>query len=119
VGMVLPKLLPDGRRTRFYSAWSLDKRQPQAYRQDLVAVLSVLVDGSIQPVLARTMPLGEAAAAQRLLEDGSVTGKIVLTTSAPGRLRRARTPRCAAKRVTAQSQLRTESNCCRRRDMAR
>jgi NADPH:quinone reductase-like Zn-dependent oxidoreductase len=34
-------------------------------------VLSLLVDGSIQPVLARTMPLGEAAAAQRLLEDGS------------------------------------------------
>jgi NADPH:quinone reductase-like Zn-dependent oxidoreductase len=82
--MVLSKLLPGGRRTRFYSAWSLDKRQPQAYRQDLVAVLSVLVDGSIQPVLARTMPLGGAAAAQRLLEDGSVTGKIVLTTSAPG-----------------------------------
>ncbi|HEY4791155.1 MAG TPA: zinc-binding dehydrogenase [Actinomycetes bacterium] len=47
-------------------------------------MLSVLVDGSIQPVLARTMPLGEAAAAQRLLEDGSVSGKIVLTTSAPG-----------------------------------
>jgi NADPH:quinone reductase-like Zn-dependent oxidoreductase len=47
-------------------------------------VLSLLVDGSIQPVLARTMPLGGAAAAQRLLEDGSVSGKIVLTTSAPG-----------------------------------
>lgn len=82
-GLVLPKLVPDGRRTRFYSAWSLDKRQPQAYRQDLAAVLSLLVQGSIQPVVAKTMPLREAAAAQRLLQDGSVTGKIVLTTDAP------------------------------------
>jgi NADPH:quinone reductase-like Zn-dependent oxidoreductase len=84
VGIALPKLLPDGRRTVFYSAWSLEKRQPRAYREDLAAVLRLLADGAIEPIIAKTMPLERAAAAQRLLEEGSVAGKLVLVTDPEG-----------------------------------
>ena len=80
-GIVLPKLLPDGRRTVFYNAWSLEKKEPQAYRQDLAKVFELLAGGQIEPVLATTVPLAEAAQAQQRLQDSQVTGTLVLTTA--------------------------------------
>jgi NADPH:quinone reductase-like Zn-dependent oxidoreductase len=79
-GIVLPKLVPNGRRTTFYNAWSLEKSQPTAYRTDLADVMRLLADGKITPPIAKTMPLERAADAQQLLEQGSVRGKVVLTT---------------------------------------
>jgi NADPH:quinone reductase-like Zn-dependent oxidoreductase len=82
-GVALPKLIPNGKRTVFYNAWSLEKTQPSAYREDLSTVLNLLADGKIAPLIAKVVPLEEAPDAQRLLERGAVTGKIVLTTGAP------------------------------------
>jgi NADPH:quinone reductase-like Zn-dependent oxidoreductase len=82
-GVVLPKLVPDGRRTTFYNAWSLEKSQPSAYREDLAGVLELLRTGAIRPVLARTVPLADAARAHELLERSAVRGKIVLTVDVP------------------------------------
>ncbi|HEX9334638.1 MAG TPA: zinc-binding dehydrogenase, partial [Pseudonocardiaceae bacterium] len=79
-GIVLPKLLPNGKRTTFYNAWSLEKSQPTAYRTDLAEVLRLLADGKITPPVTKTVPLERAADAQLLLEQGSVRGKVVLTT---------------------------------------
>jgi NADPH:quinone reductase-like Zn-dependent oxidoreductase len=80
-GIVLPKLLPDGRRTVFYNAWSLEKKQPQAYREDLSKVFELLASRRIEPVLASTVPLADAAQAQQRLQDNQVTGTLVLTTA--------------------------------------
>ncbi|WP_327681254.1 medium chain dehydrogenase/reductase family protein [Kitasatospora sp. NBC_00458] len=77
-GIVLPKLLPDGRRTMFYNAWSLEKSQPAAYQQDLATVLELLQKGLVSPRVGRTMPLDEAADAHRAMESAAVGGKIVL-----------------------------------------
>ncbi|GAB2846438.1 medium chain dehydrogenase/reductase family protein [Lentzea nigeriaca] len=74
-GIVLPKLVPNGKRTTFYNAWSLDDA---AYREDLAIVLGLLATGKVEPLIAKTVPLTEAARAQQELEDGTVTGKIVL-----------------------------------------
>jgi NADPH:quinone reductase-like Zn-dependent oxidoreductase len=79
-GIFLPKLVPNGRRTTFYNAWSLEKSQPTAYRNDLAGVMRLLAEGRITPPIAKTMPLERAADAQQLLEQGSVRGKVVLTT---------------------------------------
>ncbi|WP_020667128.1 medium chain dehydrogenase/reductase family protein [Amycolatopsis nigrescens] len=79
-GIAFPKLIPDGRRTTFYNAWALEKSHPQAYREDLGKVLSLLAEGQIEPMIAKTVPLSEAVTAQRDLESGAVTGKIVVTT---------------------------------------
>ena len=76
-GIVAPKLVPDGRKTGFYNAWSLRKSQPNAYREDLTTVLSLLSAGRIAPRSISVLPLQETAKAFQQLEEGA-TGKIVL-----------------------------------------
>jgi NADPH:quinone reductase-like Zn-dependent oxidoreductase len=78
MGVFGPKLIPDGRTTTFYNAWSLEKKEPQAYREDLTRLLDMLAAGEIKPIIARTLPLSEARAAHELLEKSAVSGKIVL-----------------------------------------
>jgi NADPH:quinone reductase-like Zn-dependent oxidoreductase len=47
-------------------------------KADLLAVLSHVAAGRLEPVVHRVMPLAEAAEAHRLMESGASTGKIVL-----------------------------------------
>ncbi len=82
LGIAAPKLIPDGKRTTFYNAWALEKKQPTAYREDLGTVFDLLSRGAIEPVLAGTVPLAGAAEAQQRLEHQHVTGKLVLVPSA-------------------------------------
>jgi NADPH:quinone reductase-like Zn-dependent oxidoreductase len=77
-GIITPKLIPDGRRTVFYNAWSLEKKEPRAYREDMTKLLEMLAAGEIKPIIARTLPLSQARAAHELLERSAVSGKIVL-----------------------------------------
>jgi NADPH:quinone reductase len=77
-GIILPKLRPDGKLTGFYNAWSLEKSQPAAYREDLAEVLNLLSADKIAPREVTTLPLRDAEEAFRRLEQG-VTGKLVLT----------------------------------------
>jgi synaptic vesicle membrane protein VAT-1 len=76
-GIVLPKLIPDGKKTVFYNAWALEKSEPTAYRTDLTELLSLLAADKIAPRSITTIPLARAEDAFRALEKG-VTGKIVL-----------------------------------------
>jgi NADPH:quinone reductase-like Zn-dependent oxidoreductase len=76
-GIVAPKLIPDGRATIFYNAWSLEKKHPTAYREDLAAVLDLAAAGKIAPRSITLVPLDKAPEAFRLLEKGA-QGKIVL-----------------------------------------
>jgi NADPH:quinone reductase-like Zn-dependent oxidoreductase len=78
-GIILAKLIPDGRRKVFYNAWSLEKAHPEAYREDLSQVFDLLAAGRIAPLVASTLPLEEAAKAHQLLESAAARGKIVLT----------------------------------------
>lgn len=77
-GIIAPKLVPDGKSTGFYNAWSLEKSQPTAYREDLAEVLNLLSADKIAPREVSTLPLRDAEEAFRRLEAG-VTGKLVLT----------------------------------------
>ncbi|WP_151083786.1 NAD(P)H-quinone oxidoreductase [Nocardioides cynanchi] len=47
-------------------------------------VWPLVADGTIRPVIERTVPLAEAATAHALMESGAHTGKIVLTTAPTG-----------------------------------
>jgi len=83
---LLVKLLgaaPAGRRAFFYTADSLSKRHPQSYGEDLAAVVDLLKQEEIAPVVAKSLPLEEAAQAHKLLEGSSVRGKIVLVNAKP------------------------------------
>jgi NADPH:quinone reductase-like Zn-dependent oxidoreductase len=84
-GIVAPKLIPDGKTAVFYNAWSLEKKVPTAYREDLETIMSLLASGQVAPVIAQVMSLDDAAKAHELLEVGAIQGKIVLVCDAAAR----------------------------------
>jgi NADPH2:quinone reductase len=61
-----------------YSIQTLKRLKPALFRQDLIALLDLLRQKKIKPLIAQRFPLAEARQAQELLGKGGVTGKIVL-----------------------------------------
>jgi NADPH:quinone reductase-like Zn-dependent oxidoreductase len=74
---------PGRRRILPYSIQYLKRRKPAWFREDLSALLELLRDGKIKPMIAERIPLAEARRAHELLGQGSVRGKLVLISSAP------------------------------------
>jgi NADPH2:quinone reductase len=64
-----------------YSIQTLKRLKPELFRQDLIALLDLLKQRKIKPLIAQRFPLAEARQAQELLGKGGVTGKIVLVCS--------------------------------------
>ncbi len=79
-------LLPGRKRVVPYSIQTLKRMKPAWFRQDLIALLGLLQQQKIKPLIAQRFPLAEARQAQELLGKGGVTGKIVLVhdESLPG-----------------------------------
>ena len=75
-------LLPGRKRVVPYSIQWLKRAKPALFRQDLIALLDLLRQRKIQPLVAQRFPLDEARRAHELLGKGGVTGKIVLVRSA-------------------------------------
>ncbi|MGE5813763.1 MAG: medium chain dehydrogenase/reductase family protein [Acidobacteriota bacterium] len=71
-------LLPGRKRVVPYSIQTLKRLRPAWFRQDLIALLDLLQQQRIKPLIAQRFPLAEAGHAQELLGKGGVTGKIVL-----------------------------------------
>jgi len=77
-------ILPGRKRIIPYSIQTLKRLRPALFRKDVIALLDLLQQKRIQPVVARRFPLVEARSAHELLGKGGVTGKIVLMgTGAP------------------------------------
>ncbi len=66
-----------------YSIQTLKRLKPDLFRQDLIALLKLLQQQKIKPLIARRMPLVEAGRAHELLGQGGVIGKIVLLCNEP------------------------------------
>src|SRR5512147_2283090 len=73
-------LLPGRKRVVPYSIQTLKRLRPALFREDLIALLDLLKQQKIKPLIAQRFPLAEAARAHELLGKGGVTGKIVLVT---------------------------------------
>src|SRR5205807_7663395 len=69
-------LLPGRKRVVPYSIQTLKRLRPAWFRQDLIALLDLLHQQQIKPVIAQRLPLASAREAQELLEKGGVIGKI-------------------------------------------
>jgi NADPH:quinone reductase-like Zn-dependent oxidoreductase len=78
VRLKLWDLWPNSRSTTFYSIAPWRAQHPDWFSEDLSRLFELLIRGQISPVIARQMPLSEAAQAHRLIEEGAVVGKIVL-----------------------------------------
>jgi NADPH2:quinone reductase len=61
-----------------YSIQWLKRLKPAWFRRDLVALLDLLQQKKIKPIIAQRLPLAEARHAHELLGKGGVVGKIVL-----------------------------------------
>ena len=61
-----------------YHVVKLKSRRPDWYREDLATAMNLLAAGEIAPVIGACVPLTEVAHAHELLNDASVSGKVVL-----------------------------------------
>jgi NADPH2:quinone reductase len=71
-------LFPGRKRVVVYSIQWLKRLKPAWFRQDLIALLDLLRQKKIKPIIAGRFPLAEARRAHELLGRGGVTGKLVL-----------------------------------------
>ena len=71
-------VLPGRKRMIPYSIQTLKRLKPALFREDLMALLDLLQQKKIKPLIAQRFPLAEARQAQELLGKGGVIGKIVL-----------------------------------------
>ena len=71
-------LLPGRKRMVPYSIQWLKRLKPALFREDLIALLDLLQQHKLKPLIAQRFPLAEARQAHELLGKGGVTGKIVL-----------------------------------------
>jgi NADPH:quinone reductase-like Zn-dependent oxidoreductase len=71
-------LLPGRKRMVPYSIQTLKRLKPDLFRRDLTALLDLLQQQKIKPLIAQRFPLAEARQAHELLGKGGVVGKIVL-----------------------------------------
>jgi NADPH:quinone reductase-like Zn-dependent oxidoreductase len=75
--MILFNLLPNGKSATLYGTGaSLFNRRP--FLEDWATLFRLLEEGKIKPVIAKKLPILEAAQANALLESGQVTGNVVL-----------------------------------------
>jgi NADPH:quinone reductase len=80
--LYLWRLLPGGKRARFYSINAMRARHPHWFHEDLGHLLDLLRDRLIQPHVAERVSFEDIADAHRRLEEGGLVGKVVLTPSA-------------------------------------
>jgi len=68
------------RRKRFfiYSIQMLKRRHQDWFRRDLIALVDLLREGRLKPVIDRRLPLAQASVALDMLRRGNAVGKIVL-----------------------------------------
>jgi NADPH:quinone reductase-like Zn-dependent oxidoreductase len=66
------------KRLLIYSIQMLKRRKPDWFRQDLAALLELLGQGKLKPIIDRRLPLEQAALAHELLAKGDTVGKLVL-----------------------------------------
>ncbi len=82
LGMVrLPlwNLAPNRRAARFFDIVAFNRKRRNRYREDLTALLGLLHDGTIKPVIADRLPLAQAQRAQALVLSAQARGKVLLT----------------------------------------
>ena len=76
--LLLGNLLPNGKKIVGYGTHRLGT---DLFKEDWAALFDLLAAGKIKPVIAKTLPFSEVIEANRLLENGRITGNIVLTFS--------------------------------------
>ncbi len=85
VRLYLWRLLPGGKRARFYSVNAMRARHPTWFKEDLERLFGLLATGAIRPRVADRISFDEVPEAHRRLEAGGLDGKLVLCPDLPSR----------------------------------
>lgn len=72
------KLLSDAKSLCTYNVDIWRHQYPELYRQDLAALMDLLAEGKLKPLIGERIPLEEAARAQNQLSGGESRGKLIL-----------------------------------------
>jgi NADPH:quinone reductase-like Zn-dependent oxidoreductase len=88
VRLYLWRLLPSGKRARFYSVNAMRARHPTWFKEDLGWLFGLLAAGAIRPHVAERISFDEVAEAHRRLEAGGLEGKLVVCPDLPSRRNR-------------------------------
>ena len=83
--LYLWRLLPGGKRARFYSVNAMRARYPTWFKEDLERLFGLLATGTIRPRVADRISFDEVPGAHRRLEAGGLLGKLVLCPELPSR----------------------------------
>jgi NADPH:quinone reductase-like Zn-dependent oxidoreductase len=81
--LYLWRLLPSGKRARFYSVNAMRARHPTWFKEDLEQLFGLLASGAIRPRVTDRISFDEVAEAHRRLEAGGLLGKLVLCPDLP------------------------------------
>jgi NADPH:quinone reductase-like Zn-dependent oxidoreductase len=76
--LYLWRLLPGGKRARFYSVNVMRARHPTWFKEDLERLFGLLATGTIRPRVAERISFDQVTEAHRRLEAGGLEGKLVL-----------------------------------------
>jgi NADPH2:quinone reductase len=76
--LYLWRLLPGGKRARFYSVNAMRARHPTWFKEDLERLFGLLAIGAIRPRVTDRIPFDEVPEAHHRLEVGGLEGKLVL-----------------------------------------
>ncbi|MGE3634641.1 MAG: zinc-binding dehydrogenase, partial [Sandaracinaceae bacterium] len=71
-------LIPNGKRSGFYSITSRRKKHPDEFREDLGALFGLLERGEIHPRVEERITLAEVPEAHRRIEAGGLAGKLIV-----------------------------------------
>jgi NADPH2:quinone reductase len=74
-------IMPNRRKTIFYSIVPERDKHPEWFKEDLTALVNLLAEGKIKPVIERRMELEQAAQAHELVEQAAVKGRLVLAVN--------------------------------------
>jgi NADPH:quinone reductase-like Zn-dependent oxidoreductase len=97
--LYLWRLLPGGKRARFYSVNAMRARHPAWFKEDLERLFGLLATGAIRPRVAERIAFEDVSEAHRRLEAGGLEGKLVLCPGIPS----PRSPVPPAKKTVAAS----------------
>jgi NADPH:quinone reductase len=81
--LYLWRLLPSGKRARFYSINVMRARHRSWFKEDLAQLFALLAHGAIRPRIAARISFAEVADGHRRLEAGGLDGKLVLCPGLP------------------------------------
>jgi NADPH:quinone reductase-like Zn-dependent oxidoreductase len=76
--LLLVNLRPGGKSVQSYGISALYRIDKRPFMEDLPVLFKLLEEGKIKPIIAKKFPILEAARANELLENGKVTGNVVL-----------------------------------------